>query len=167
MREVKWIKTPDVTRLARLCLHLLISSLQISLLLAALWKGRGALAVNLYCELFCVPKHEKALQTPTLWARGASRPGRQRTGAEVEEEGWKDGWRKKLHRGGHLITASDVNINRSEDEAACRCERRWQPPPHPFQKKTAVQKGGKEEAWEDRGFQRHCDPLWFNQQQNC
>lgn len=95
----------------------------------------------------------------------AGRPGRQRTRAEVEEDGWKDGWRKKLHRGGHLITASDVNSNRFEDEAACRCEGRF-PPPR-LEKKTAVQKGGKEEAWEDRGFQRHCDPLWFNQQQNC
>lgn len=27
-------------------------------------------------------------------------------------------------------------------------------------------RGEKEEAWEDRGFQKHCDPLWVYQQQN-
>lgn len=96
-----------------------------------LYENDQALAGNLYSELCCVPKHEKALQTPTLRAREASRPGRQRTRPEVEEEGWKDGWRKKLHREAHLITASDVNINRSEDEAARRCERRYPSSPWP------------------------------------
>lgn len=101
-------------------------------------------------EIFCVPKLEKALQTPTLWARGASRPGRQRTRAEVEEEGWKDGWRKKLHRGGHLITASDVNINRSEDEAACRCER-WYTPTPQARKKQPCKKEGKKKPERTEG----------------
>lgn len=75
--------------------------------------------------------------------------------------GWKDGWRKKLHRGGHLITASDVNINRSGDEAARRCERH--PPPPPKKKKQPCKKEGKKKLERTEGsrdtvthFDSHC-----------
>lgn len=118
-------------------------------------------AVNSLFLVISVPKLEKASQTQALWdsARGQSRPGRQRTRAEEEEvvEGCEDGWRKKLHRGGHLIAACDVNINRSQDGAARRCERP--------RKQARKEKGRERRAGEDGGFQRHCDPLRFNQSQ--
>lgn len=82
--------------------------------------------MNSLLLVISLPTLEKASQTRALWdsARGQSRPGRQRTRAEEEEEeGCEDGWRKKLHRGGHLIAACDANINRCQDGAARRCER--------------------------------------------
>lgn len=128
-------------------------------------------AVNSLFLVISVPKPEKASQTQALWdsARGQSGPGRQRTRAEEEEEevveGCEDGWRKKLHRGGHLIAACDANINRPQDGAARRCER---------PRKQACKEKGRERreaersrrgAGEDGGFQRHCDPLRFNPSQ--
>lgn len=128
------------------------------------------LAVNLYSWLCCEPNQVKASQIPTLWnwARGERRPGRQRTERRRRRS-------DERLAGGRSCTEEDIYLQpvtwisigpRMEWLAGVRDETTS---PSSYQKnpKTAALKEGTEEAREDRGFQRRCDPLRIKEHQNC